>query len=270
MTTAPTESPGRLLAHGFDGPIEAAPHLWGFGGLHGGLALALLESAMRRSVPAGAELRTVTARFHRPLTAPFDVETSVLRPGTVTTLTARAVHADGGAGPEADATATYAPLRPAGAAPVSPAPPSAPPPSACELFTIPPEFVPISTFMEIRPVGPNRPYSGCAEPELIAWIRFTEDDLPPDTSRFLTLMDALAPSYAAVLTDLRLVPTLELTVRPAPGLAQASSPWILLHARTHRADAGGWVDEHIDAWDESGTHLGSGYQLRLVRPPSGT
>ncbi|WP_235989458.1 thioesterase family protein [Streptomyces ureilyticus] len=266
MTTALPDSPGRLLARGLDGPVEAAPHLWGFGGLHGGLTLALLTSAMRRSVPADAELRTVTARFHRSLTGRFDVEAAVLRPGTVTTLTARAVQADSGPGPEADATATFAPRRPARTAPVSPAPPVAPPPQDCELFTIPPEFVPISTFMEIRPVGPNRPYSGCAEPELTAWIRFTEDDLPPDTDRFLTLIDALAPSYAAVLTDLRLVPTLELTVRPTPGLAHASSPWILLRARTHRADAGGWVDEHIDAWDGAGTHLGSAYQLRLVRP----
>jgi hypothetical protein len=68
-----------------------------------------------------------------------------------------------------------------------------------------------------------------------------------------------------VLTDLQLVPTLELTVRPGAGLPQAASPWVLLHARTHSADPGGWIDEHIDAWDVKGVHLGSANQLRIVR-----
>nr|WP_275563840.1 acyl-CoA thioesterase domain-containing protein [Streptomyces sudanensis] len=130
---------------------------------------------------------------------------------------------------------------------------------------MPPEFVPISVSMEIRPVGTARPYAGGPDPELVAWVRLLEDDAPPDVFRFVFLMDALAPSYAAVLSELVLVPTVELTVRPGAGLAGASSPWVLLRARTLAATPGGWVDEQIDAWGPDGTHLGTAHQLRVVR-----
>lgn len=261
-------SPGALLRYpSTDRPIEAPGHLWGFGGLHGGLTLSLLVAAMRRRASDPGRLQSATARLHRPLTSAFSIQTEVLRPGRVTTLGARTVTGDGaGTTPEAEASALFAPKRRDAYAPIAPVAPSAPPPEDCELFAIPPEFVPISVYMEIRPVGPDRPYAGCAEPELTAWIRLTEDDEPPDEDRFVLLMDALAPSYAAILTDLKLVPTLELTVRPGAGLAQAASPWVLLHARTHTADPAGWIDERIDAWDVKGVHLGSANQLRIVRP----
>jgi hypothetical protein len=84
-------------------------------------------------------------------------------------------------------------------------------------------------------------------------------------ARFIFLMDVLAPSCTAVLSTLVLVPTVELTVRPGAGLSGASSPWILLRARTFAATPGGWVNEQIAAWGPDGTHLGTAHQLRLVR-----
>ena len=41
---------------------------------------------------------------------------------------------------------------------------------------------------------------GGPTPELVAWIRLVADDEPPDELRMITLIDALAPSYAAVMT----------------------------------------------------------------------
>ena len=79
-------------------------------------------------------------------------------------------------------------------------------------------------------------------------------------------MDALPPSYAAILSALAPIPTVELTVRPGQSLARASSPWVLLHARTRAASADGWIDEEIHAWGPDGAHLGSAQQLRLMRP----
>ena len=149
--------------------------------------------------------------------------------------------------------------------PLAPLSPPAPPPESCEVFEIPPEFVPISVFWQIRPVGANRPYAGGTEPELTAWVRLLEDEEPPDVHRLILLMDALAPAYAAILPSLRLIPTVELTVRPGAGVATASSPWVLLRARTRSADASGWNEEIIDAWDPAGVHLGSAHQLRLLR-----
>lgn len=133
---------------------------------------------------------------------------------------------------------------------------------AWDVFQVPVDFVPIAAATEIRPVGSRRPYASGDRAELTAWVRMAEDDLPPDGLRLIFLLDALAPSYAAVLSELRPVPTVELSVRPQP--AQPTSPWVLLQARTVAA-SGGWIDEHIDAWDVDGTHLASGHQLRVLR-----
>ncbi|RAY12320.1 thioesterase family protein [Actinomadura craniellae] len=221
-----------------------------------------MVAAMSERAP-GARLHSVTGRFHRPVGGAFAVEAAVARTGrTITGLSAQATTEKG---VHAEATAIYG-TAPSGGWPVfAPEPPAAPPPEECELFAIPPEFVPISVYMQIRPVGPNRPYAGGKEPELTAWIRLVEDDRPPDLLRFILLMDALAPAYAAVLSDLVLVPTVEFTVRPGDALATAASPWVLLRARTRAAGPDGWNEEEIDAWGPDGAHLGSARQLRVAR-----
>lgn len=255
-------SPGALLRRPTARVIDPGRHLRGFGGLHGGLTLALLATAMRRQAPPGSQLRTATTRLHHPLTTSFEIETAVERTGPTAAL---AAHARQDGVIHATATGVFGATRPAFAPAFSPSPPAAPPISDCERFVVPPDFVPISAFMEIRPVGPNRPYAGGHQPELTAWIRLLEDDEPPDAHRLMLLMDALAPSYAAVLTDLRLIPTVELSVRPSPALEEANSPWILLHAASRWASDDGWLQEDIDAWTPDGVHLGSATQLRLVR-----
>jgi hypothetical protein len=138
--------------------------------------------------------------------------------------------------------------QPSRALPFAPGAPAAPAPGELTVFAIPPEIVPFSRHVEVRPVGPARPFAGGAAPELTAWIRFASDDQPPGLLRIITLMDALPPSYAAVMTEPGLVPTTELTIRPAAGLADASSPWVLVNARTCTASADGWIDERIHAW----------------------
>jgi Thioesterase-like superfamily len=258
----PIPPPGAFLRQVDDGPITAEGHLWGFGGLHGGLTLAVLATAMRQHAPDATRLRSATIRLHRPLTEAFTVKTTTVRSGRVTTL---AAHASNGGVTHAAASAIFGAERPASFPTVAPAPPAASSPSACEPFVVPPEFVPISAYTEIRPIGPNRPYAGGADAELTAWVRLTEDDQPPDAYRLILLMDALAPSYAAVLTDLQPIPTIELTVHPGPGLQHTCSPWVLLHARTGSAGTDGWSNEQIDAWDPSGVHLGTAHQLRLAR-----
>lgn len=283
-------SPGAVLRQRFGGWIEPSAHLWGFGGLHGGLALALLTAALQEHA-GDAPLRGVAGRFHRTIRDRFTLEAAPVHAGRSLTTVSGRVASDRGA--HLDASATFGPATaPAPAAPAAPAapswpvvaptPPAAPPPESCDLFTIPTEFAPIGDRFEIRPVGPNRPYAGGSEPELTAWVRLVEDDEPPDGLRLIFLMDALAPSFAAVLSDLRPIPTVELSVRPTDAVVggrgagagtgadagsgvEAASPWVLLHARTRAAGAGGWIDEQIDAWGLDGAHLGSADQLRLLR-----
>jgi hypothetical protein len=251
-----------LLSQAVAGHLVLGEHLRGFGGIHGGLALALMTSAMQAQA-AGGPVRSVTARYHRPIPGEFGIEVTPIRCGhAARTLAARATSHKG---LHADATGVFGLPPHAGWPPVAPPPPAAPSPADCTVFSVPPEFAPISAYLEIRPVGPNRPYAAGTEPALTAWARLREDDHPPGTGRLILLMDALAPSYAAILSAPAPIPTVELTVRPTDNLAAASSPWVLLQAQTHAASASGWIDEEIQAWGPDGAHLGSAQQLRLIR-----
>jgi acyl-CoA thioesterase len=244
------------------GRIRVREGLWGFGGLHGGLALALLTSAMGELVD-GRVLRSATGQFLRPVRNAAAVRACVLRHGRVMTAT----EATAGVGDEVHvhASALWGTGDGTGPSTFAPPAPVVAPPAEYAVFTIPPEIVPFGQHVEVRPVGPARPFAGGPAAELLAWIRLVSDDQPPDDLRMITLIDALAPSYAAVMTAPGPVPTIELTVRPGAGLRSASSPWVLVRAVTRSASADGWIDEHIDVWGLDGTHLASALQLRLVR-----
>lgn len=258
--------PGQWLEQPANTFIEAPPHLWGFGALQGGLVLAVLIRAIRHASSDHGRVRSATGRLHHPVTGPFTTTTTRPRPGRATV---EAVDKRAGL-VVASASLVTSPARAVSLPAVAPRRPSVPPPEDCELYTIPAEFAPISAFMEIRPAGASRPYTGCEKPELTAWLRLTEDDRPPDLHRMIMLLDALAPSYSAILTTLQPVPTVELTVRPANGLDRATSPWTLLHTQTIMASPDGWLHERVDAWAPSGTHLASADQLRAVARPRAT
>jgi hypothetical protein len=249
-----------------DGPgaatrFQIGAKLWGFGGVHGGLALGLLTAAMRHRAP-GRVLRYVSAQFKRPLRDAFEIELSDHEVGkTVSWLSARA-QSNGFA--VVTASAVFAEPGRLDAAQVSPPMPPAPPPADCPVFTVPPEFVPFARRTEIRPVGTARPFIGAAEPELMAWLRLVDDEVPPDDVRLMVLIDSLPPSYAAVLHAPVPIPTVTCSVAPGAALAAAASPWILLRARTGAASRDGWLVEQIDAWGPDGQHLGAAEQLRVV------
>lgn len=241
--------------------INLPPSWWGFGGLHGGLALSLLTAAMRdRS--RGRVLQQISGRFRRALRTPFALAVHEPSEGkAVSWLDAEAVE---GGHVAISASALFAVSGREHAQAIEPKMPAAPPWSHCPIFTVPAEFVPFARRTEIRPVGNTRPFSAGVEPELIAWLRLVDDDLPPDEVRLVVLMDALAPSYAAVLPAPVALPTITFTVTPGSGLAQATSPWILLRARTDTCRRDGWLLERLDAWSPNGKHIGSAEQLRVV------
>jgi hypothetical protein len=261
MTTFDTEPLFTILerATALD-TLTLAPSLWGFGGVQGGVALALLTLRMQRQAE-GRVLRQVSARFQRPLRGEFDLTSSLEAGRTVAWLSARASM---GQSPALDATAIFSSAGVGGLSPQAPKAPAAPSPGDCPVFTVPPEFVPFASRTEVRPVGSARPFSGGAEPELTAWLRLVDDDRPPDVARMLVLMDSLAPSYAARLTAAVPIPTVTFSFVPGTGLARATSPWVLLRARTDLATGDGWLHERLDAFSPDGLHLGSAEQLRLV------
>lgn len=242
---------------------EAPSHLWGFGGLHGGLILAALTERARRLAP-DVPVRSVTGRFHRAVREEFAVNASALKTGG--SVLAFSTWAQSGDTVLADATVVLgAPQSvrfPAASAPM----PDVPPPADCDVFPVPREFVPASAQVETRLAGSGRPYSGQSEPKLLAWVRIITDDVPPDQLRLLFLLDMLAPSYSAVLGSLIPMPTLELGVQftQSPP-ADNSSPWVLISAHTRNAPGDGWLFEDFDAWTEDGTHIATARQIRIIR-----
>lgn len=235
----------------------------GFGGLHGGLLAATLLRSAQSAVADDAVPIEVTTQVLRPVVAAPRTSSSLVHRGRAVTVAAAHAQVEDAVAATAVATftgrrdrdldPTFAPTCPVDVARLDDAEP----------FVVPPEFVPISTRMEIRPATAALPYSGAGTPELCAWVRLTEPVADP-WERLLILADALAPSYAAVLSDLRLVPTVRMTVRFTPAAA-TEQDWVLVRATTTEAQADGWLTETIDIWDRAGVLLATAGQLRLVR-----
>ena len=264
--TSPTPSELLFSDEVADGwRLDGPEHLWGFGGLQGGLALAALTRAMAGVEADLGALRSVTGQFLRPLRGQLGVEASLVRRGRSAGVTAGALQSSRGVGLTATATFGTTTTDTVGDGPPMP---EAGRPDDHHPFGPPPEFVPVSRYTEIRPVGAARPYGGGDQASLTAWIRLVHDDAPVDALRLIVLADALAPAYSAVLSDLVMVPTVELTARPGVGIASSSSPWVLLRATSDAVAADGWVNERIDAWGPDGTHLGGAHQLRVVVAPA--
>lgn len=259
MTITSASLVGALSAD-VTGEIDLPADLWGFGGVHGGLAIAMMLRANERHAHGGTP-RYVTAQLHRAVRGPFRVAATVVGRG-------RSVHAARAVatveGRVHISAAVVHSIRARHSVELAPSIPSVPPPERCEVITFPIEMVPFSQFVEIRPADDARPFQGGSVPRLTAWARLCEDDRPPDDPRLVVLLDALAPSYTAVLEAPVVVPTLEYSVRFGAAAHRAASPWVLLRAST-RAAGDGWIDEQIDAWSPDGHHLASATQVRLVR-----
>lgn len=264
MQKSNIDSISQLLAAGRASQqcIELDPSWWGFGGVHGGAALGLLTAAMCARTEEHA-LQQVSGRFHRPLRESFTLD--VMDQGTGKTVSWWAAHASANNQIVISASAVFAAAAARPGTAVAPCMPAVPLPSACPVFAVPREFVPFAGRTEIRPVGRARPFSGGTTPELMAWLRLIDDDLPVDPIRLVVLLDSLAPSYSAVLDTPTPIPTVTFTVTLGAGLVSAESPWVLLRARTELCRNDGWLLERLDAWAPNGNHLGSGKQLRFMK-----
>lgn len=251
----------------FSGPraaFEIPPFAWGFGGLHGGLALSLVASSIEHSVP-DHPLRSITGQFHRPIRETFTIESHVVRTGRSVAAVQATGH--GSAGVCLTATAIFGSDQEPGVPVYAPDAPDVPGPDLLETLHGMDDKVPVLAQVDVRPVGSIQPYAAAAEPVMTAWMRVKGREAPVDPCSVIFFLDALPPSYTAVLTQPRPVPTLEASAHVTANLP--TSPWVLIRSRTVRASEAGWVTELIDAWDPDGAHLGSAQQLRVASVPVG-
>lgn len=245
--------------------LDVPRSAWGFGGLHGGLALSLVASSMR-SRAADQQLRSITAQFHRPIRETFAIDSQVIRLGR----SAGAVQATG-SGPDGlclTASAIFGADQPGLPPSCAPEPPDVPQPQSVESVDTVDLHVPVLAEVDVRPIGSIRPYAQGAEPVMTAWMRVRGTDAPLAPHGLVFFLDALPPSYTAVLAEHRPVPTLELSAHLTAN--RPASSWVLVRSRTVRATDGGWVTELVDLWDTEGVHLACAQQLRLaaaVRSP---
>lgn len=259
-------------SHGGEGPIglrdllggepaeriEVDSGLWGFGGLHGGLALSLMSRSASRLAP-GLELRGITGHFHRVLRGAMTVESRIIRSGrTTSSVMTTASSPDGVC---VTSTATFGAPQPA-ARLISPTIPAVAGPLEIDEQLELPGKPPVMQAVEVRPLETLQPYVGADHAVMTAWVRIRASAESATPHAVLFFLDALPPSYTTVLREERHVPTLELSAHVTP--RDAVSPWVLVRARTEIARDGGWVTEVADAWDESGRHLGRAQQLRLT------
>lgn len=251
------------IADALSGKASDDQSLFGFGGLHGGLTAAILLRKMRAEVEPQLVPIELIVQLLRPLPGLPDLSAEVIHSGRTLTLASATASSNLRTGASATLALsahtrrrirTVSPPRRTNVLPIERAEP----------FVTPPEFVPISTRFEVRPATPALPFSGADEASLCAWIRLAEP-VNDHWERLLLLSDALAPSYAAVLTDLQLIPTVRMTVRFTTEVASTDFSWVLVEATTVEAGVDGWLTEAINLWSEDGTLLASSSQLRLVR-----
>lgn len=262
MTSA-TPAVAPLITDVLAGEVSDLQPFHGFGGLHGGLAAGLLLRDARRA--AGPDRMPVETSVHflRPsLTVPT-IDTTLLLDGRSTAIATSSAAAGGTV--TTTATSVLSVPREATTPTVSaPLPPDLIPLDRAQPFVIPPEFVPISTRMQVRPATEALPFTGRAQPRLAAWIRLVEP-VPDPYERLLLLADTLPPSYAAILTEMHLVPSVRITVRFTPAVATTPFEWVLVSAETDEAGPDGWLSEELTIWSAGGTQLATSSQLRAVR-----
>ena len=124
----------------------------------------------------GRQLRSATAQFLRPVRGEAAVHAQVLRHGRLMSVTEATAASDDEV--HVHASAVWGPAR-RHAEHVGPTAPAVPPPEECPVFAIPHGDRAVRSAVEVRPVGPARPFTGGTTPELVGRIRLVADQLPP-------------------------------------------------------------------------------------------
>lgn len=136
-------------------------------------------------------------------------------------------------------------------------------PDEAEPLALPTDFVPFTSHLEFRAVGPGRPLAGGLEPRLTAWIRL------PDTTvvagplvQLGVIADALPPSLYATVTQPAVLPTVELTLHLLRSVPSVGA-WLRVDQWTSWRDAQVCIDDAV-LHDEQGRAVARVRQTRRM------
>ncbi|WP_326770690.1 thioesterase family protein (plasmid) [Streptomyces sp. NBC_01591] len=146
--------------------------------------------------------------------------------------------------------------------------PVVPSPADCPDAGFPAQMFPYAAHFETRMAGEERPFGGGTHPEMTAWLRLRDPDLPIAEAA-LVLLDAMPPAVYAATSELVAVPTAEYSAHFTDGLSFAESgDWALVRVGTDQS-SGSWAVESSSLWSADGTLLAVGRQTRQILRPTG-
>lgn len=214
-------------------PVEFDSSWKSFSGIHGGLVVAeLLRACVAET---GATPVAVTAHFTRPVNAgTAAVQVDVSQSGRTVSATA-ALNDSAHALVRLTRAAESATRLHVLTAPH-------PDPASLSPLEIPVDFVPMSRYLDIRPINAARPFAGGDDPFFDVWIRLRTARRFTPEERASILLDALPPGLFATLTAPVAIPTVEFTAHFAP-TGPVTSEWHRIRHRTMWATDSMCVDE---------------------------
>jgi len=117
-------------------------------------------------------------------------------------------------------------------------------------------------------VGDARPLSGAAEALVQGWIR-PRTPTPDGSAGAVMLLDAMAPTLMAIMTEPRLIFTIEYTVHLAPAAHRPliEGQWLFMRQHTVWAIGDLSVDD-AELWTDEGELIGTARQMRRMMPPA--
>lgn len=261
MTTLASPSLTAVLAA--PGPIRLDRSWWSWAGPHGGLLAALALRSAGRLAGAGRTARALSAQLLRTVDdAPLHASAELVREGGSSSTVASALRDDEGA-LVVTAVLTSGRARWSGVPYAAVPMPSVAGPESCDRLVLPADLVPFSARLEFRPATPALPLTPGPLAELVAWVRF-HDDEPLDAAALTVVADAMPPALYAVTATPVPVPTVELTASYAAGLDEAPlRGWVLVRIATRTA-GDGWAVDDSDVWAPDGRLLVQSRQTRRV------
>ena len=261
MTTTAPPSLTRVLST--PGPLVVDRSWWSWAGPHGGLLAAVALRSGQALAGPGRTPRSLSVQFLRAVAdGVVRPEARLVREGGASSTVSSALRGSDG---EVVLQSVLTSGRAGGSGEpygVVPAP-DVPGPDACAPLALPVDLVPYGQHFEHRPATPVLPLAGGDRAELVAWVRFRDDD-PLDAAALTVLVDAMPPALYGLARVPVPVPTVELSVSYASGLDEAPRRgWVLVRIATRTA-ADGWCVDDSEVWAPDGALLVQGRQTRRV------